>query len=215
MLREQNKYWNNNFNNLWTALITLFEQMVVNNWPIVMMAYAYATSRWAMIYFYIWYFVMVIVVLNIVTAFLLDDFMIMRAKINDETNNLKDEWRLRIERVIEEMGYDEHTNPFPYWYSRKTHPIHVYEVMFASDIQDHLLQQGYGEDEDNVFGKDSARQNKRRSTTGSHERLSLGEMGREHTESNLNTISLKKHSTYVGKPTVRDIFESAFEDSPQ
>ena len=45
-----------------------------------------------MIFFYAWYFVMVIVVLNIITAFLLDDFTVMRAQIADEENGVISEW---------------------------------------------------------------------------------------------------------------------------
>eukprot|EP01138_Halocafeteria_seosinensis_P002631 gb/GECG01002690.1/.p1 GENE.gb/GECG01002690.1/~~gb/GECG01002690.1/.p1 ORF type:complete len:899 (+),score=70.31 gb/GECG01002690.1/:1-2697(+) len=124
------KYWFNNFNHLWTALVTLFEQMVVNNWAIVMMGYAYATNLWAMLYFYLWYFIMVIVVLNIVTAFLLEDFMLMSAKIKDEDDGIREKWVEKIETALDLLGI-----PRNKWViTRKAHPLHLYEMMFANDI---------------------------------------------------------------------------------
>lgn len=130
----QDKYWFNNFNHLWTALITLFEQMVVNNWAIVMMAYAYVTSRWAMLYFYLWYFIMVIVVLNIVTAFLLEDFMLMSAKIKDEDDGIPEKWMEKISAALELLGIP----PGKWHIKRKAHPLHLYEMMFANDINECL-----------------------------------------------------------------------------
>ena len=51
-----NNYWSNNFNTLPRALITLFEQMVVNNWVIVMEGtVAGFNSDWPRIYFIIFW----------------------------------------------------------------------------------------------------------------------------------------------------------------
>ena len=41
------EYWPNTFDTLGKSLITLFELMVVNNWPIIMEGHADATSYWA------------------------------------------------------------------------------------------------------------------------------------------------------------------------
>ena len=48
-------YQNNNFDSLQNSFVTLFEQMVVNNWPIVMEGCVAATSYWAVaLYPFIW-----------------------------------------------------------------------------------------------------------------------------------------------------------------
>lgn len=70
----QSQYWQNNFNSLPAALVTLFELVVVNNWSITEQGYVAATSAWAMVYFIGFFCVGVIVLCSIVTAFLIDDF---------------------------------------------------------------------------------------------------------------------------------------------
>lgn len=67
--------------------------------PITVEAYSLATTYFSMLYFYFWYFTMVIVVLNIITAFLLDDFTVMRAQISDEDKGVIPEWCVVVVRL--------------------------------------------------------------------------------------------------------------------
>ncbi|XP_070205639.1 two pore channel protein 1-like [Littorina saxatilis] len=67
-------YYLNNFDNLLVSGVTLFELTVVNNWFIIMGGYAKAVSEWTRIYFMLFYIVMM-VVMNIVVAFVLESFM--------------------------------------------------------------------------------------------------------------------------------------------
>jgi hypothetical protein len=146
-----NSYWDVTFNSLGRSYVTLFALMVVNNWAITMEGYAAVTNRWFMIYFYLWYFVIVILVLNIVTAFLLDDFTVMQAQIEDEENGLMPSWHKRLLQAARELRVRDRKN---WTISRPKHPQQVYELMFADDIAEHLssmdtidsgLGQGSGE----------------------------------------------------------------------
>ncbi|XP_076472935.1 two pore calcium channel protein 1-like isoform X2 [Babylonia areolata] len=72
--QDQGFYYLNNFDNLLVSGVTLFELTVVNNWFIIMNGYASAISQWTRIYFMLFYIVMM-VVMNIVVAFVLESFM--------------------------------------------------------------------------------------------------------------------------------------------
>ncbi|GFS20547.1 two pore calcium channel protein 1-like [Elysia marginata] len=67
-------YYLNNFDNIFISGVTLFELTVVNNWYIIMEGYAHAYSEWVRVYFMLFYIVMM-VVMNIVVAFVLESFM--------------------------------------------------------------------------------------------------------------------------------------------
>nr|XP_027195298.1 two pore calcium channel protein 1-like [Dermatophagoides pteronyssinus] len=67
-------YYLNNFQDLITSYITLFELMVVNNWQITMNAYVIVTgNRWSYIFF-IAFYIITLVVITIVVSFVLDTF---------------------------------------------------------------------------------------------------------------------------------------------
>lgn len=71
--------------------------------PITVEAYSLATTYFSMLYFYFWYFTMVIVVLNIITAFLLDDFTVMRAQISDEDKGVIPEWCVVVVKLVSSL----------------------------------------------------------------------------------------------------------------
>lgn len=66
-------YYLNTFENLLTSGVTLFELTVVNNWFIIMNAYAYVANQWSRIYFMVFY-LFTMVVLTIVVASVLEAF---------------------------------------------------------------------------------------------------------------------------------------------
>ncbi|XP_072046369.1 two pore channel protein 2-like [Amphiura filiformis] len=72
---EQLEYWANNFDDFAAALVVLFDVMVVNNWHIFLGAYKKYSSGWAQLYFISWYFVSVLVCLNVFTALVLENFI--------------------------------------------------------------------------------------------------------------------------------------------
>lgn len=66
-----NNYYANNFDNLARAFVTLFEQMVVNNWPIVMEGVVAATQNWVYRFFFILFYVStVMIVLHAIICFM-------------------------------------------------------------------------------------------------------------------------------------------------
>eukprot|EP01134_Creolimax_fragrantissima_P000441 CFRG0441T1 len=79
-------YWANNFDDFQSALVTLWELMVVNNWFVIMEAYVSANSQWARLYFIAWYAVSVVLIFNLLVAFILDAFIIKwdRTSCNSE-----------------------------------------------------------------------------------------------------------------------------------
>jgi hypothetical protein len=64
--------------------VTLFVFMNLSNWPVIVDALAQTTNQFAWLYFALWYLSITICVLNIVTAFILEDFQLMKAFVEDE-----------------------------------------------------------------------------------------------------------------------------------
>uniref|UniRef100_A0A7S3AFJ0 Ion transport domain-containing protein n=1 Tax=Haptolina ericina TaxID=156174 RepID=A0A7S3AFJ0_9EUKA len=63
-----------NFNDFGSAVLTLFELLVVNNWHDIMRQVVDVTSDWAVVYFISWYVISVVVMFNLVIAHILDGF---------------------------------------------------------------------------------------------------------------------------------------------
>jgi uncharacterized membrane protein len=62
-----------NFNDLGSSFVTLFVMMVVNNWYIIVKMYNNISGHsYARLYFIMFYFCSVVVMLNIVVAFVID-----------------------------------------------------------------------------------------------------------------------------------------------
>lgn len=62
-----------NFNDLANGLLTLFELMVINNWMIITQVYVNITGTYTILYFFIvFYYLCVVIGLNIVIAFSID-----------------------------------------------------------------------------------------------------------------------------------------------
>ena len=133
-------YQNNNFDSLQNSFVTLFEQMVVNNWPIVMEGCVAATSSWAVLYFISFYLVTVITVMNVLIAFLLDAYQahkdnfdtknsIAFGKSAQRQNSSNDEpWLKRLKRVSQDRGI----NILDYDLQLKSHAGDVYKAMYGN-----------------------------------------------------------------------------------
>eukprot|EP00039_Didymoeca_costata_P003861 m.70170 g.70170 ORF g.70170 m.70170 type:complete len:884 (+) comp12111_c0_seq2:340-2991(+) len=80
-------YYLNNFDTIFSSYVTLFELMVVNNWFVIMDGFVSVTSEWNRLYFMVFYLVTVVIVLNVVIAFILETFLSrMQAKRTSEAN---------------------------------------------------------------------------------------------------------------------------------
>lgn len=68
-------YYPNNFNDLPSAVVCLFELLVVNNWFVISDGFVAATGYSSRIYFLLFYSVGVLLCLNVVVAWLLDTYV--------------------------------------------------------------------------------------------------------------------------------------------
>lgn len=90
---QEGYYYLNNFNNILSSFVTLFELTVVNNWYITMEGITFMTSHWSRLYFMTFYIV-TMVVMTIIVAFILDAFvfrMNYSRKNRDSVENPEDE----------------------------------------------------------------------------------------------------------------------------
>ncbi|XP_075555699.1 uncharacterized protein LOC142588108 isoform X3 [Dermacentor variabilis] len=69
-------YCKNNFNNIFSSFVVLFELMVVNQWHILTEGFVHVTSKAARLYFLLFHLSCVVIVLNIFTAFVLEAFLL-------------------------------------------------------------------------------------------------------------------------------------------
>lgn len=66
-------FYANNFNDYASSMVTCWELLIVNNWFIIMDGFvAVSGTQWSRVYFLCYYFVMVVVVLNLFTSFVLE-----------------------------------------------------------------------------------------------------------------------------------------------
>ena len=78
-------YCSNNFNDLISAFVTLFELMTVNQWHVITDGFVRVTSKSARLYFFCFHFICVTVILNIFSAFVIEAF-ILEFSVTSEAN---------------------------------------------------------------------------------------------------------------------------------
>lgn len=111
-----NDYYKNNFNDFPSALVMLFELLVVNNWYVLMEGVAAACdNEYARIYFVLWYFLGVLVCLNLVVATVLDGYRVSAEKRFAKMHTMA---QLKREESVQRNGYDScsisQVNPLDY-----------------------------------------------------------------------------------------------------
>ncbi|KAK4010715.1 two pore calcium channel protein 1 [Daphnia magna] len=89
-------YYLNNFENVISSYVTLFELTVINNWYIIMEGYAVTTSQWSRIYFMCFYLT-IMILLSIVVASVLDGFMF---RISYKEQMTKDDEKRLVEKTV-------------------------------------------------------------------------------------------------------------------
>lgn len=72
---RQLQYWANNFDDFAASVVVLWDVMVVNNWMVFLAAYRLATSAWSYVYFVAWWLISVIIVMNLFTALIMENFI--------------------------------------------------------------------------------------------------------------------------------------------
>nr|XP_006116320.1 two pore calcium channel protein 1-like [Pelodiscus sinensis] len=93
----QGKYCVNNFNDLLSSFIVLTELTVVNQWHTLANGFVLVTHQAAKLYFMAFHIVVVIMIVNIFTAFILEAFYV-------EYSLEKSDVESAIERKIQELG---------------------------------------------------------------------------------------------------------------
>ena len=72
----KDNYCSNNFNDLFSALVTLFELMTVNQWHVITQGFVRVTDKSARLYFFAFHLICVTVILNIFSAFVIEAFIL-------------------------------------------------------------------------------------------------------------------------------------------
>ena len=102
---RDNYYYENNMNFIGDALVVLSELTVVNNWHVITGMYVKLTSEWSYVYFYLFYFVSVLIVMNVLTAFVFDAFItqlniVLREKLDREARHQRRQKNKKRKRKI-------------------------------------------------------------------------------------------------------------------
>ncbi|KAI4889846.1 hypothetical protein NFI96_010481 [Prochilodus magdalenae] len=72
---EQLGYWSNNFDDFASALVLLYNIMVLNNWQVYLQVYSTSTSEWSKIYFICWWLTSSVMWVNLLVALILENFI--------------------------------------------------------------------------------------------------------------------------------------------
>ncbi|KAM6980649.1 two pore channel protein 2 [Aplochiton taeniatus] len=72
---EQLGYWPNNFDDFASAIVLLYNIMVVNNWQVFMDAYTRYTTEWSKVYFVLWWLTSSVMWVNLFVALILENFI--------------------------------------------------------------------------------------------------------------------------------------------
>ena len=86
---RDNYYYDNNMNAISNTMVVMLELTVVNQWHAITRMYKELTSPWAYLYFYCFYFVSVLIVTNVLTAFVFDSFIIQFQFVQMEQEELQ------------------------------------------------------------------------------------------------------------------------------
>eukprot|EP01083_Nonionella_stella_P162360 532968_1 len=132
-------YYQNNFNSFTHAIVVQMELIVVNNWHIITQMYVAQTSTYARIYFLFVYFTAVVVVMNVLTAFVLEAFISqyenneteMKQTMEDDTEHKKAHDAQMESRMYEVLRLFKPENEVTiYHYTRKLSKALFYEQLY-------------------------------------------------------------------------------------
>ncbi|XP_045184033.2 two pore channel protein 2-like [Mercenaria mercenaria] len=100
-----NDYCNVNFNDILNSVVLIASLLIVNNWHVICEGFALVTSKAARLYFMSFHLTIAVVIMNIVTAFILDMFMY------EYTFSKKGHLDTKVEMTIKQLqlGIDDET----------------------------------------------------------------------------------------------------------
>ena len=112
-------YWANNFDSFGSALIVLFEVMLINNFFITMDAYVLVTTVWTRLYFISFICISVYIYLNLFTGFILEGFLRSYEAISSK-KTFEESLQLRIDQATQRMFHRKtgsHQPPPQRWHA--------------------------------------------------------------------------------------------------
>uniref|UniRef100_A0A674C529 Two pore segment channel 1 n=1 Tax=Salmo trutta TaxID=8032 RepID=A0A674C529_SALTR len=141
---DEGYYYLNNFNNILSSFVTLFELTVVNNWYITMEGVTSMTTHWSRLYFMTFYIV-TMVVMTIIVAFILDAFVFRMnySRKNKEplldpegkSNGIVFEAEVSRDEALATLELYKKTCPGPTLTYTHTNPIlHSYKYRLTSSL---------------------------------------------------------------------------------
>ena len=65
----------NNFDDFFSAIVLLWDLLVVNNWHVFLHVFRDEINPWAQLYFITWWLTAAVIILNIFVALILDNFI--------------------------------------------------------------------------------------------------------------------------------------------
>lgn len=154
---RNNYYYNNNMNTIYNTFVVLFELLIGNQSHVVSRMYVELSgTRFSQVYFYSFKFVSILIVQNVLIAFILNVFIHKFTKMENED---LDSWRERPERTKTfELGYENdaaanknesekdnkknrkrsHKNSDFIIIKRNNSRTHFYETLYSIDHKDIL-----------------------------------------------------------------------------
>ena len=75
MIHVDQFYFSNNFDDFFSAIVLLWDLLVVNNWHVFLHVFRDEINPWAQLYFITWWLTAAVIILNIFVALILDNFI--------------------------------------------------------------------------------------------------------------------------------------------
>eukprot|EP01083_Nonionella_stella_P014243 40062_1 len=132
-------YYLNNMNDFFHSMVTLMELAVVNNWQVISGTFIAITDNdYYRVYFIVFYFFAVIVLLNIIIAFILDIFITQYSK-NFSENSLLYRYKkyVMMSIMIHELHNTDEDFDLLHWHiQRPMRPALLMQTLFEDAEQD-------------------------------------------------------------------------------
>ncbi|XP_046890186.1 two pore channel protein 2-like [Hypomesus transpacificus] len=106
---EQLGYWSNNFDDFASALVLLYNIMVVNNWNVFLDVYSRYTSEWSKLYFIAWWLTSSVMWANLFVAFILENFIYKWDR--SQSQSMSDVRRADVETTVQLMFRERMLEP--------------------------------------------------------------------------------------------------------
>ena len=123
----ESNYYANNFNDFASSLVTLFELLVVNNWQVLMEGFIQVTSPFYRWFFICFWSIAVVVILNLVVAFILEAFFAKEKEL--KKLEMGDSNRPQDESKNSPAG-KQSSSPFQRRATRKNSLVNIHEGFY-------------------------------------------------------------------------------------